>query len=39
MHLRDKSPKQLVKLNEDHFEHGGDFICGGNEKMAEIALA
>ena len=35
-HLRGKSPKQLVKLNEDHFELGGYFVCGGNEKVIRL---
>ena len=35
-HLRGKSPKQLVKLNEDHFELGGYFICGGNEEVIRL---
>ena len=35
-HLRGKSPKQLVRLSEDHFELGGYFICGGNEKVIRL---
>lgn len=32
-HLRGLTPRELVKKKEDHFEIGGYFICGGNEKV------
>ena len=30
------SPSELVKVKEDHFELGGYFICGGNEKVIRL---
>ena len=34
--LRGLSPKKLVKVKEDHYELGGYFICGGNEKVIRL---
>ena len=35
-HLRGLSPDQLVSAHEDHFEIGGYFITGGNEKVIRL---
>ena len=35
-HLRDLSPAELVSRHEDHFEIGGYFIAGGNEKVIRL---
>jgi len=35
-HLRGMSPDELVKHHEDHFEIGGYFIAGGNEKVIRL---